>query len=91
MRRSLQLLVRRGHLVAYAVLVATTVALAMALAGPSVFADTPRPVKSKKDRPAKSLKAQRDALSGAMLAQAEVQMAPGLAAVRPRQTAIRPV
>ena len=87
MRTPLQALMRRGHLVAYAVLLATTVTLAMALAGPSVFADTPQPAKAKKDRPAKSLKAKRDALSGAMLAQANAQMAPALAATAPAQGA----
>ncbi len=86
MKKALKLLRCRGHLVVYAILLATTMTLAMALAGPSVFADTPQPVKSKKDRPAKSLKAQRDALSGVMLAQANVQMAPGLAAALPAQT-----
>ncbi len=85
MKRSLEFLLRRGHLVAYAILLATTVTLALALTGPSAFADTPQPAKSKKDRPTKTLKAQRDALSGAMLAQANVQMAPGLAAAVPAQ------
>ncbi len=85
MRKTLGVLRRRAYLVGYGLLLATTVTLALTLAGPSVFADTPQPVTSKRDRPAKSLKAQRDALSGAMLAQANVQMAPGLAAVLPAE------
>ncbi|KKL08214.1 hypothetical protein LCGC14_2578110, partial [marine sediment metagenome] len=68
MKKSSKLLHRRAYLVGYALLLATTVTLAMAMAGPSVFADTPQPVKSKKTRPARTLKDKRNALSGVMLA-----------------------
>ena len=73
MKTLAQILVRRGHLVGYAFVLAVTVTLAMVLVGPAAFAETPRPVKSKKDGPARSLKVRRDALSGVMLAQAMAQ------------------
>jgi arylsulfatase len=70
MKATLKLLRHRAYLVAYAVLLATTVTLALALAGPSVFAGTPRPAKSTKGRPPSRLKDQRDAIRDVMLAQA---------------------
>ena len=48
MRGVLKLLRRRAHLVGYAVLLAITVTLALALVGPSALADSPRPAKASK-------------------------------------------
>ena len=63
-------LVRRGYLLGYALLLATTVTLALVVAGPVAFAETPLPSRSEKDRPSEGLRAQRDAILQGVLAQA---------------------
>ena len=62
-------LVHHGYLAGYAVLLAVTITLAMAFAGPTVFGDSP-PGQSGNGSQPERLKDQRDAIRNNMLAQA---------------------
>lgn len=55
MKRTVSFLMRRTYLMGYALLLAITVTLAVALAGPMVFADTPGPAKSDRNQPVERL------------------------------------
>jgi hypothetical protein len=69
MRNAIEHLGRRAYLVGYAVLLAVTVTMAVALAGSAPFADDPQSARAAKDQQSDTLRGQRDALRDTMLAQ----------------------
>ena len=70
MRNVADLWVRRVYLACYALLLATTVTLALVVAGPAALAEVPQPAPSGKERSTQSLRGQRDAIRDVVLAQA---------------------